>query len=49
MLNVQALTGFMKALAKIEPDLLAEKLNVRVVQPDTVLVNNVFVDTGSTV
>ena len=39
-LNVKALTGFMNALAKIEPDLLLEKLNLKTIQPDTVLVNN---------
>jgi 5'-3' exonuclease len=39
-LNVKALAGFMNALAKIEPDLLLLKLSLRVVQPDTVLVNN---------
>ncbi len=39
-LNVKALTGFMNALAKIEPDLLVLKLNQRVVKPDSVLVNN---------
>lgn len=39
-INLPALTGFMHALAKIEPELLAAKLNTRVVQPDSVLVNN---------
>lgn len=39
-INLPALKGFMQALAKIEPDLLAAKLNTRVVQPDSVLVNN---------
>jgi len=39
-LNIKALAGFINALAKIEPDLLVLKLNLRVVQPDTVLVNN---------
>lgn len=40
-INVPALTGFMKAMAEIEPELLMKKLSLRVIEPDSVLVNNV--------
>ncbi len=39
-INLKALTGFMHSLANIESDLLAAKIHTRVVQQDSVLVNN---------
>lgn len=40
-INLPALTGFMKSMAELEPELLLSNLNMRVIQPDSVLVNSV--------
>lgn len=40
-INLPALTGFMKSMAELEPELLLSNLNLRVIQPDSVLLNSV--------